>query len=96
MRSGREVYSLRSSWGQAYISRRTAQRYPQNLSSAGSEAPNYPKQAGNRASERDSSSAVPARRGGLKYAPREIVDHRGSPPAVAVEEEKSVPLRESE
>ena len=49
-----------------------------------------------RASERGSRFTVPSRYGGSRYAPRESVDCRASPPAAAVEVGRSFPTRLSE
>ena len=74
-------------------SRHTDERDPPHRGSAGSEAPSCHVTADTRASERDSSFAAPLRHGGSKYAPRESVDHRASPPAAVVEEGRLGPTR---
>uniref|UniRef100_M4BQA6 RxLR effector candidate protein n=1 Tax=Hyaloperonospora arabidopsidis (strain Emoy2) TaxID=559515 RepID=M4BQA6_HYAAE len=76
--------------------RRTDGQDSQHQSSAGTEAPNCRAMVDSRASERESSFAAPSRLGGSRYAPRESVDRRASPPAAVVEVGRSFPTRISE
>ena len=73
------------------VSRRTGGRDPQSQSSAGREAPSCRATADSRASEQDNSFAAPSRHGGLRYAPRESVEHRANPPMAVVGAEMSTP-----
>uniref|UniRef100_M4C438 RxLR effector candidate protein n=1 Tax=Hyaloperonospora arabidopsidis (strain Emoy2) TaxID=559515 RepID=M4C438_HYAAE len=66
------------------MSRRIGGRDPQRQSSAEREAPSCRATADSCASEQDNSFASPSRHGGSRYAPREGVDHRGSPPMAVV------------
>uniref|UniRef100_M4BD90 Uncharacterized protein n=1 Tax=Hyaloperonospora arabidopsidis (strain Emoy2) TaxID=559515 RepID=M4BD90_HYAAE len=68
------------------VSRRTGGRDPQRR-----ESPSCLATADSRASEQDNSFAAPSRHGGLRYAPRESVEHRANPPMAVVGAEMSTP-----
>uniref|UniRef100_M4B314 RxLR effector candidate protein n=1 Tax=Hyaloperonospora arabidopsidis (strain Emoy2) TaxID=559515 RepID=M4B314_HYAAE len=66
------------------VSRRTGGRDPQRQSPARRATPSCRASAFSRASEQDNSFAASSRHGGSRYAPRESVEHRVSPPMSVV------------